>query len=231
MARRSLRVSPLASVIIIVLALLGGAAFTGHNPFHKAGGGTSKDNAPREPGKHEVATAREQLTDLRVAQEGSEAGYDRDRFGQRWADTDHNGCDTRNDILSRDLDKVRKRGRCVVIGGVLHDPYTGKDLTFVKADAEKVQIDHVYPLALAWRMGADGWSEHKREELANDRDNLLATSGTANQEKSDSGPAEWKPRQAYRCLYAIKFVGAAHEYDLPVTRADHDALEDMLATC
>ena len=30
-------------------------------------------------------------------------GYSRDQFGAAWADVDHNGCDTRNDILARDL--------------------------------------------------------------------------------------------------------------------------------
>ena len=46
-----------------------------------------------------------------------------------WADVDHNGCDTRNDMLHRDLTAVTlKPGTtdCVVLTGVLNDPYTGR---------------------------------------------------------------------------------------------------------
>jgi hypothetical protein len=192
------------------------------------------DGTPTAHGKSAgggAAKARKELKDLHVAAVGDDAGYARDRFGQRWADTDHNGCDTRNDILARDLDDVTKRGRCVVIGGRLDDPYTGRDITFVKADATEVQIDHIYPLALAWRMGADGWREAKRTDFANDRDNLLAVWGRPNEQKGDSGPSEWRPRKAYQCKYSIKFIDIAAEYDLALTRTDHDALEDMLATC
>ena len=182
-------------------------------------------------GGGDAAHARDDLADLRVAREGSGAGYERDKFGQRWKDTDHNGCDQRNDVLARDLDDTTKRGRCVVVRGRLDDPYTGRDITFVKADAAEVQIDHVYPLALAWRLGAADWTEDKREELANDRDNLLAVWGRPNQQKGDSGPAEWRPRKSYQCTYAIKFIKVATEYELSVTRPDHNALDDMLAAC
>jgi uncharacterized protein DUF1524 len=180
---------------------------------------------------HGAAKAKKELADLHVATAGDDAGYARDRFGQRWADTDHNGCDTRNDILARDLDEVRKRGRCVVVGGLLDDPYTGRDITFTKAEAIEVQIDHIYPLALAWRMGAADWREGKRTDFANDRDNLLAVWGRPNEQKGDSGPSEWRPRKVYQCTYAIKFVDVAAEYDLALTDADHDALADMLDRC
>jgi hypothetical protein len=126
---------------------------------------------------------------------------------------------------------VEKKGRCVVLSGRLHDPYSGKDITFAKSDAAEVQIDHLYPLALAWRMGAEEWTEGKREEFANDRDNLLAVWARPNQQKSDSGPAEWQPRKSYQCTYSVKFIEVATEYDLSITRADRAALGDMLDTC
>jgi Protein of unknown function (DUF1524) len=196
-----------------------------------AAGTPSEHPSTNERGDPGVADAREELADLRVSAPGGDAGYARDRFGQRWADTDHNGCDTRNDILGRDLDDVTKRGRCVVVGGRLDDPYTGRNMTFIKAEAAQVQIDHIYPLALSWRMGAADWSEDRRTDFANDRDNLLAVWGRPNGQKGDSGPAEWRPRRAYQCTYAIKFVDVAAEYDLSITGADHDALEVMLDRC
>lgn len=187
--------------------------------------------APKAPSGRSAGQAQKRLDDLRVAGPGSMSGYERERFGQRWKDTDHNGCDQRNDVLARDLDGIERRGRCVVVAGRLDDPYTGKNITFSKSRATEVQIDHIYPLGLAWRMGADGWAADKREKFANDTGNLLAVWGRPNQQKSDSGPGEWKPQKSYQCTYAIKFVAVAAEYDLPVTRADHTALEDFLTRC
>ncbi|GAA2450312.1 hypothetical protein GCM10010191_80230 [Actinomadura vinacea] len=177
------------------------------------------------------ATGKGDLEGLRVAPEGSGGGYERDRFGTRWKDIDRNGCDQRNDVLARDLRDVRKRGACVVVSGTLQDPYSGKRITFSKSDAAEVQIDHVYPLALAWRMGASGWDEDRRERFANDHDNLLAVWGVPNQQKSDQGPGEWKPRQSFQCAYAGKYIAVAKEYRLPVTSADRTALRGFLARC
>ena len=89
-------------------------------------------------------------------------GYKRNQFGQAWTDDHagrggHNGCDTRNDVLAAQLTAVQYRGRsrCVVIAGtLLADPYTGRRIEFRKATATRVQIDHLYPLARAWDMGA-----------------------------------------------------------------------------
>lgn len=175
--------------------------------------------------------AARDLEGLRVASESSGGGYARDRFGTRWKDIDHNGCDQRNDVLARDLRDVRKRGTCVVIAGTLRDPYSGKTISFAKSDAAEVQIDHIYPLALAWRMGASEWDEDRRERFANDHDNLLAVWGVPNRQKSDSGPSEWKPQKAFQCAYAAKYIAIAKEYTLPVTRADHDALRGFLGRC
>jgi hypothetical protein len=175
--------------------------------------------------------ARRDLERLRIRAEGSGSGYERDRFGTRWKDTDRNGCDQRNDVLARDLREVRKRGGCVVIAGTLDDPYSGKRVTFAKSDADEVQIDHVYPLALAWRMGASGWDEQRRERFANDHDNLLAVWGVPNRQKSDKGPGEWKPQKSYQCAYAGKYVAIAKEYALPIAQGDRTALRDFLGRC
>ncbi|MES9604694.1 DUF1524 domain-containing protein [Actinomadura sp. NPDC000929] len=191
----------------------------------------SPSSGSTKPASGDEAKARKNLSGLRIASEGDRGGYRRDRFGTRWKDTDHNGCDQRNDVLARDLTKVEKKGRCIVLAGKLDDPYSGKQIAFEKKDAAEVQIDHVYPLALAWRMGASRWSEDRREQFANDHDNLLAVWGVPNRDKSDSGPGEWKPQKGFQCVYAIKYVAVAKKYSLPVTRSDHDALQDFLARC
>ena len=194
--------------------------------------GLSESGGEAKPASGGEARARTDLAGLRVASEGDGDGYERDKFGTRWKDIDRNGCDQRNDVLARDLEDVGKEGGCVVMTGRLRDPYSGKEIDFSKKkDAAEVQIDHVYPLALAWRMGASRWSGDERERFANDHGNLLAVWGVPNRQKSDSGPGEWKPRKGFQCTYAVKYIAVAKEYSLPITRPDHTALEGFLERC
>jgi hypothetical protein len=166
------------------------------------------------------------------------AGYDRAAFGQAWADTDHNGCDTRNDVLRRDLTAVVTRPGthgCVVLSGMLHDPYTGRSIVFHRGEASSlaVQIDHRYPLALAWRHGASTWTAEQREQFANDQaTNLVAVDGQANEDKSDSGPGEWMPPNAGdACAYATSFVTVATKWRLSIGAADEQSLDRTLTEC
>ncbi|TKJ95730.1 HNH endonuclease [Plantibacter flavus] len=164
-------------------------------------------------------------------------GYDRDRFGQRWADIDRNGCDTRNDVLARDLvDVTFKPGTrdCVVLTGVLHDLYTGSTIDFQRGErsSQLVQIDHVVPLAWGWRHGGNTWTEQQREQFANDPINLQAVDGATNSSKSDSGPGDWMPPSAAsHCEYAARFVLVLMAYDLTVDDADRQVLTSTLDSC
>jgi hypothetical protein len=178
------------------------------------------------------ADVRDLLAHLRTAPAGSSAGYSRARFGTGWVDTDHNHCDTRNDILARDLTDIRRRGRCIVTAGTLHDRYTGKTVRFRRGTASAVvQIDHIYPLHRMWVMGAAMWPVSKREKAANDPRNLLAVDGSTNASKGDQGPSEWAPRRQEWCDYATRYITVAVAYKLPVTTADKTALGRMLGTC
>ncbi len=162
-------------------------------------------------------------------------GYTRAQFGPAWADVDRNGCDTRNDILNRDLVGVTWRvgtHDCVVIAGTLHDPYTATSIVFEKAHATKVQIDHVVALGDAWQTGAQGWSDITRERFANDPLNLLAVDGSANESKSDSDAASWlPPNTAFRCAYVARQITVKATYQLWVTGAEHDAMASVLSGC
>jgi hypothetical protein len=167
---------------------------------------------------------------------GAVPGYRRDAFGPAWADVDHNGCDTRNDILRRDLvDTAFKPGThdCVVLSGTLHDPYTGTTVAFTRGagTSEAVQIDHMVPLALAWQHGASGWTAAQREAFANDPAELLAVDGPANTAKSDSGPSGWLPVASDRCAYVAQFVAVEHAYALTIAAADRTAILTVLAGC
>lgn len=165
------------------------------------------------------------LKNLKVAKAGSAHGYARAKFPDD--DSDLNGCPTRDDVLARDLSDVKKHGPCTVTAGTLADPYTGRTV----ASPSGVTIDHVIPLPIAWRSGASGWDQAKRTRFANDPDTLLAVDARAAKDRDQRGPDEWKPRQRYQCAFAQKYVSAARDYDLTVTKPEHDALSAMLGTC
>ena len=184
--------------------------------------------------------AARQLRELAVrsADEASVVpDYDRQAFGQRWADTDHNGCDTRNDILARDLARPTfKPGTrdCVVLTGTLAEPYTGTTIQFQRGDKSSalVQIDHVVALADAWRSGAWQWDAQRRQEFANDPENLLAVDGAENEDKSASSADQWlPPNVAFRCDYVKRQIAVKYAYGLSVTQAEQDAMATQLTTC
>ena len=169
--------------------------------------------------------------------------YRRAAFGEAWDDDNsapggHNGCDTRNDILDRDLvDKTYvaiKRCPTAVATGTLRDPYTNAVVAFVRGNqvGASVQIDHIVPLALAWDLGARAWPEDLRLRFANDPANLLAVQGQANQDKGDQEPARWMPpNHAFWCQYAVAFVAVLRGYGLPVDVPSAAVLREAAGTC
>lgn len=169
--------------------------------------------------------------------------YRRAAFGESWDDDNNapggrNGCDTRNDILNRDLDDktyVRTK-RCpqAVAGGTLRDPYTNATVAFVRGNrvGASVQIDHLVPLAFAWDMGARDWTDEMRARFANDPANLLAVAGGANQDKGDQPPGAWMPpNAAFWCQYAVAFTAVVRGYGLPVDAASAQRLREASQTC
>jgi hypothetical protein len=210
--------------------------------------------APTEPlpdsvGQGEVpegtlspAEASAALAALPVAAKTSLDGYERGCgegegcvFGPAWSDIDRNGCDQRNDVLHRDLTQIEVREgthECVVIAGLLDDPYSGTTVRFDKASAADIPIDHVVPLAAAWVQGASRWTTSERTAFANDPANLMATTRAQNSAKGDSTAEEWVPAdQAYGCSYATVVVTVKQRFSLSVTADEEVALESLLGTC
>lgn len=177
------------------------------------------------------------LAKLPVKGRAPKTGYSRDQFGPSWSDVDHNGCDTRNDILKRDLkDVTYKAGThdCVVLTGNLDDPYTATRIAFQRGQdtSNAVQIDHVVALSDAWQKGAQQLSEETRKSFANDPYNLLAVDGPANQQKSDGDAATWLPaNKSFRCEYVARQIGVKQKYSLWVTQPEHDAMANVLSSC
>ena len=161
----------------------------------------------------------------------------RAQFGQTWADVNRNGCDTRNDILQRDLTEVVFRigtKNCVVESGTLIDPYSGTTIYFVKGEKSsmEVQIDHVVALSNAWQTGAFKLTLVKRTEFANDPENLMAVQGRLNSQKGDGDAATWlPPLKSYRCTYVSKQIAIKAKYGLWVTAPEKTAMKNILARC
>lgn len=182
-------------------------------------------------------TAVTTLATLVIKGRAPRTGYDRARFGQAWADVDRNGCDTRNDILRRDLERFTlKAGThgCLVLMGTLNDPYTSSTISFVRGQgtSNAVQIDHVVALSDAWQKGAQQWSLTRRTAFANDPLNLLAVDGPTNLRKGDGDAATWlPPRKATRCAYVARQIAVKHRYGLTVTTAERDAMVRVLTAC
>ncbi|GAA4360978.1 HNH endonuclease family protein [Angustibacter luteus] len=182
-------------------------------------------------------TALAALRRLPVKGRAPKTGYSREQFGPAWKDVDRNGCDTRNDVLRRDLRPyVLKAGThgCLVLRGTLKDPYTARTIAFVRGvgTSSDVQIDHVVALSDAWQKGAGRWTDAKREAIANDPLNLLAVDGPTNASKGDGDAATWlPPSKPYRCSYVARQVAVKRAYGLWVTAAERDAIARVLATC
>lgn len=188
------------------------------------------------------AAERAMLEGLDIRGRAPMTGYDRDLFGSAWADDvsvefGHNGCDTRNDILRRDLTDLQIRPGtrdCLVEKGTLRDPFSAETINFVRGQAtsSQVQIDHLVPLADAWQKGAQQWDEQTRKDFANDPDNLLAVKGSLNSQKGASDAATWLPPNLdFRCDYAKSIITVKNRYGIWVTQAESDALAVQLDTC
>nr|WP_246157646.1 HNH endonuclease family protein [Catellatospora sichuanensis] len=167
------------------------------------------------------------LSTLKVAAERPMTGYTREKF-PHWNKAGSN-CDVRDTVLARDGKNIKLSG-CNVTGGDWSSVYDG----LKTSDPLKIDIDHMVPLANAWRSGADEWTNEKRSAFANDleRPQLFAVSATSNRSKGDQNPAQWKPpNKDYWCTYAQQWITVKTYWKLTVTTAEKTALTDMLGTC
>ena len=208
----------------IRIATLIGAMLVGFTP--------SISTATAQPG-----LAMATLETLAVKGRAPKTGYTRDLFGQAWADVDRNGCDTRNDILKRDLSAIiYKAGtrNCVVASGTLVDRYSAETINFVRGNVTSmdVQIDHVVALSNAWQTGAFKLSADQRKAFANDPLNLFAVKGSLNQQKSDGDAATWlPPLKSFRCAYVAQQIAVKMKYSLWVVPPEKAAMVAILAKC
>ncbi|WP_406085298.1 HNH endonuclease family protein [Micromonospora zamorensis] len=213
LARRRLRSAAIA------IAVLAGAVFS-------VAGATPASATP--PGIPSKATAQSQLNALTVATEGSTSGYSRDLF-PHWI-TISGSCNTREQVLKRDGTSVVVDSSCAAISGRWYSPYDGATWSA----ASDVDIDHVVPLAEAWRSGANSWTTSRRQSFANDlsRPQLIAVTDNVNQSKGDQDPSTWQPSlSSYRCTYSKMWITVKYNWSLRLQSSEKSALQAMLNTC
>ncbi|AXG77610.1 HNH endonuclease family protein [Streptomyces paludis] len=175
-----------------------------------------------------AATARTYLGTLTVAAEGSTSGYSRDLF-PHWI-TQSGTCNTREVVLKRDGTNVVQDAACAAVSGNWYSEYDGATTT----TSSSFDIDHMVPLAEAWRSGASSWTTAQRQAFANDltRPQLIAVSASSNRSKGDSDPAKWLPtRTAYQCTYVRAWVQVKYYYNLTVDSAEKTKLTSVLSGC
>lgn len=227
------RVRGAAAVTVTLVCVLTGC---GGGDGVKSSGGASASpsgSAASGAGGAQAGAALAAAEALPVKGRAPKTGYSREAFGSAWADTDSNGCNTRDDILKRDLAGVKfSDGDCKVTSGILEsDPYSAKEVTYQRGKS-LVDIDHIVALSDAWQKGAKYWDASKRIALANDPLNLLAVDSSTNRSKGDGDAASWlPPNPKYRCAYVAGQVAVKTKYELWVSDAEKTAMETVLKTC
>lgn len=189
-------------------------------------------SAPAEPAVSvdtsapmEVATPITPITgDLVVQPESTTGTYDRTAWGN-WSNKA--GCTTREQILKDSGDSIQMGTHCRVLGGHWKSPYDLKDIN----NPVMVQIDHIVPLKEAFQSGAQSWNAAQRNIFYNDRDNLVAVSGTSNASKSDSDLAQWLPVQSYVCTYVVAYEKIKKKYALTVDAKENSKLKELKIGC
>lgn len=237
MARRTRnrRNRPWLIAVVVVVVLVGLALgvvdledLTGEG----SGTTTSFTNGTSESGDPEEAA--EALENLEVEPAGSMEGYSREEF-PHWSGAGEFGwqapdpsCDARDAALARDGEDVEIGSDCEILSGEWTDPYAGEVIT----DSSEIDIDHIVPLANAWRSGADEWDDDLREEFANAPINLLSTDAGENRAKGDRGPEAWRPPdEGAWCDYSVRWISVKSSYELSVNEEERASLEEMLQTC
>jgi hypothetical protein len=203
---------------VVLRALLGAILLAALLPA-TAGASTRVSGTPLQL-LHRLATASEH-----------HAGYDRDLF-PTWIDADHDGCDTRDEVLiAESRAPVRLGSGCAIHGGRWFSAYDGRWTT----KPSTFDIDHLVPLKEAWESGAWRWSAGRRRAYANDLGSsrtLRAVSASSNRSKGDGDPAQWlPPRVSFRCTYARQWVATKVRWHLSVNPAERRALHDILSAC
>jgi hypothetical protein len=156
-------------------------------------------------------------------------GYSRNLF-KHWIDVDKDGCNTRYEVLIAEaIVKPKVGAGCYLTGGKWRSPYDGKVFT----NPTGLDIDHMVPLAEAWRSGAWAWTAAQRMDFANDLEDsrsLLAVTASLNRSKGDRDVAAWLPIKA-QCNYISNWIAVKWRFDLTVDPVEGEFLQNKITDC
>lgn len=178
--------------------------------------------------------AKDTLSELKVKTAASKDGYSREKFYNGWPSVE--SCSLRQRIIRRDFGEsaALDDDNCTVISGRFIEPYSGESYAYDSKDeiSSEIQIDHIVALSDAWQKGAQKLDKDTRYKIATDPINLIAVDSTANRQKSDGDASEWLPENvAFRCEYVARQISVKYKYQLWVTRAERDAMAEVLEAC
>ena len=164
-----------------------------------------------------------------VIAEDKNSGYKRSAF-KHWIDADRNRCNTRAEVLIEEAIVKPKIGpKCKLTGGKWLSAFDGKTIT----NASKLDVDHMVPLAEAWRSGAWKWTFAQRQAFANDLDNseaLIAVTRSTNRSKGDKDPSLWMPAKD-QCVYTQNWISIKVKYSLTADPQEVEKLNSLVSTC
>jgi hypothetical protein len=176
----------------------------------------------------QLLICKTEAKDIEVAEDKT-TGYNRSAF-KHWIDTDKNGCNSRAEVLIEEAVVKPKIGaKCKLTGGKWFSAYDGKTIT----NASLLDVDHMVPLAEAWRSGAWKWTAAQRQAYANDLDNseaLIAVTLSTNRSKGDKDPSLWMP-SIDQCTYIQNWVSIKSKYSLTADTKEAEKLNSVFATC
>jgi len=156
-------------------------------------------------------------------------GYNRSLF-KHWIDANKNGCDTRAEVLiSEAVVKPKVDKKCKITGGKWVSAYDNKSVT----NASQLDVDHLVPLAEAWRSGAWAWTPKQRQDFANDLEDkraLIAVTLSTNRSKGDKDISEWVPK-VDTCGYVQNWIAIKIRYSLTYDSKEAVALSGYFEKC
>ncbi|MBX7554950.1 HNH endonuclease family protein [Streptomyces sp. tea 10] len=215
-----------AAATAALLAPVTAPAAATPGPAHTTAGTTTLRRDLPEPPPADIV--RKELGELNVAAPHPMTGYSRAKF-PHWI-IQYGTCDTREVVLKRDGKDVVQDQQCRAVSGSWVSAYDGRTFTA----AGQLDIDHMVPLANAWRSGADEWDTTLRRKFANDliEPQLIAVSASSNRQKGDQSPDQWAPPlHSYWCTYSRAWTHVKYTYHLNITEAEKNKLNEMLDTC
>lgn len=164
-----------------------------------------------------------------VVADDKTTGYNRSSF-KHWIDADKNGCNTRAEVLIEEaITKPKVDSKCALTGGKWFSAYDGVEVI----SASKLDVDHMVPLAEAWRSGAWKWSAAQRQAYANDLDDaraLIAVTLSTNRSKGDKDPSLWLP-SIDQCTYTQNWIAIKVKYSLTVDTKEATKLNSLINSC